>query len=148
MKTLYVNRPVLNGDEIRKWALEQGFSKTLEPREMHVTIAFSKKELNWGSLVSNNKKLTVNGGERELKPLGNEGAIVLKFESDVLHNEWKYFIDNGASWDWPEYQAHITITYSGHPNIKSVIPYQGPIVLGGQEFKEVNLNWNKEIKEV
>ena len=46
-KTLYVNRPVLNAQEIADWAKGQGFTTTLAPADMHVTIAYSKTPVNW-----------------------------------------------------------------------------------------------------
>jgi len=44
-KTLYVDRKLINGDEFIEWANSQGFTKTLEPNDLHATIAFSKKNL-------------------------------------------------------------------------------------------------------
>ena len=62
MKTLYVRRDVLNGDEIAAWAKSQGFETTLVDY-MHVTIAYSKTKLEWPE-PSDDDGMTISGGKR------------------------------------------------------------------------------------
>jgi len=146
MKTLYVKRPVSNWRQIAGWAKEQGFETTLDS-DMHVTIMFSKSPVDWDEFEERKGRHVATNGKREVKPLGDQGAIVLKFEDDSLEKRWKQFKDGGCSWDYSEYQSHITITYGGHDDLSKVTPYRGPIILGGEEFKEVDLDWDKKIKE-
>lgn len=44
MQTLYVCRPLelKSAESLRSWAKDNGFDQTLEPNDMHVTLAFSK----------------------------------------------------------------------------------------------------------
>jgi len=148
LKTLYVYRPLLNADEIIKWAKGEGFEKTLPPNELHVTIAFSKEKMDWSSFKPENNKLIVRKGKRSVALLGEKAAVV-KFESNILQKRWKQFIDGGASWDWDKYQPHVSITYDGKDiDLSKIKPYNGELIFGPeQEFKEVDLDWDKKVKE-
>lgn len=113
-RTLYVSRKLLNGAEFIAWAKSQGFETTLDAADLHVTIAFSREPVDWmkvGEAWGGDRdgKLTVNpGGARLVEPLGDKGAVVLLFNSADL--AWRHMAirEAGASWDWPEYQPHVT----------------------------------------
>ena len=142
-KTLYVHRPLLNGDQVRAWAASQGIASTLPAGDMHVTIAFSREPVDWSSLTPDQGTLTAVGGTRfahQFAPKAKDnGALVLRFESPALDARWKAFCDAGASWDFPEYSPHITLTYSvPEVDTASIQPYEGPLVFGPEEFGEVN----------
>ena len=150
---LYVNRKVLNAAEIIKWAKSQGFKSTLSESEMHVTVAFSKAPVDWMKAgeawaQSEDGGLTVRpGGPRMIEVFG-EGAVVLAFSSSDL--AWRHMAlrEIGASWDWPEYQPHITITYaSGDVDVSKIEPYRGEIVLGPEIFEPIKLNWKEGVSE-
>jgi phage-related protein (TIGR01555 family) len=148
-RTLYVSRKVLNGDEIVAWAKGQGFTSTLPAQDLHVTITFSRKPVDWmamGSTWEDEVKVP-RGGARLMEVFG-EGAVVLLFKSNML--EWRHreMVEAGATWDHPEYQPHITISYDGAPaDLSKVEPYQGEIVLGPELFAEVNEDWKAGVKE-
>ena len=147
MKTLYVHRSLINAEHFIKWAKDQGFEKTLDPEDLHVTIAFSKKEVDWSKWEPKNNNITVTGWERKVGPLGDEGAVVLHFESPSLQDRWKEFKDGGCSWDWDGYKPHVSITYKGNDiDLSKVNPYNGPLIFGPEEFKEVDLNWKDKVE--
>lgn len=150
-RTLYVHRKVLNGAAILKWAKAQGFTSTLKAGDLHVTIAFSRKPVDWikagaGWAGDEEGRLTIKaGGPRIVEPLGPKGAVVLHFASNELvwrHEDIKR--QTGASWDWDDYQPHITITYEGAGiDLSKVEPYTGKIELGPEVFEEVVEDWEK-----
>lgn len=145
-RTLYVHRKVLNAGEILDWAKEQGFETTLPADDLHVTIAFSRRPVDWMKIAeSYEPEVEVRaGGPRVMEEFGE--AKVLLFRSGSL--EWRHeeFKEAGASWDHPEYQPHITISYGKAP--ENVEPYQGRIVLGPEVFAEVNEDWKAGVNEV
>jgi hypothetical protein len=55
MKTLYVKRPVNNARQIIAWSKSAGFEKTLLPDDLHVTIAFSKTEVDWKKIYGTSR---------------------------------------------------------------------------------------------
>lgn len=147
LATMYVRRDVLNAGEIIKWAKEQGFSDTVPASEMHVTIAFSRTPVDWmkmGEDMSFNPKGTIEiapGGPRRVEPLGPESAVVLLFQANALTYRHQSMLYRGASWDYDDYQPHITIIYPGAgvtiPNLNEIEPYRGPIKLGPEIFEEI-----------
>jgi hypothetical protein len=140
--TLYVHRPLLNADELIAWAKANGFTNTLAPQDLHVTIAFSKAPLMWERFTPDTSILTVTPATTSVKPLGDKGAVVLLFTSEVLSERWKEFRDGGASWDWPEYQPHVSITYHGEDvDLSKVKPYTGKLVFGPEVFGPIDENW-------
>jgi hypothetical protein len=75
--TFYVHRPLQNADELLAWAKANGFTDTLAPQDLHVTIAFSKTPLLWEKFTPDQSILTVTPASTSVKPLGDKGAVVL-----------------------------------------------------------------------
>jgi len=153
-KTLYVSRPVLNADAIIAWAKTQGFQTALQPDDLHVTVAFSRTPVDWTKLTQLENTVTVPAvaayeSKRFITRLGETGdAAVLQFESDDLGRRWRQIKDIGASWDWPAYQPHITISWNAPAGIEvKAQPYLGEIVLGPEVFAEVKENWKDSVME-
>lgn len=156
-RSLYVSRRVVNAADLIDWAKSQGFETTQPASALHVTVAFSRKPVDWmkvGDDWSSDEDGRIRvkpGGPRTVEPLGDKGAIVLMFRNDSL--EWRHRRIHeesvGAVWDFPEYQPHITITWDGKGiDLAKVEPYTGPIVLGPEIFAEVIENWEQSIAEV
>ncbi|MFL5015410.1 MAG: anti-CBASS protein Acb1 family protein [Rhizobium sp.] len=147
-RTLYVSRNVLNADEIIAWAKGQGFKTTLATDDMHVTITYSRTPVDWmemGSAWDEEMKIP-RGGARLMERFGE--ARVLLFSSNMLRWRHDEMVDRGATWDHPEYQPHITISYDPEaPDLADVEPYQGEIVLGPEIFDEVNEDWRSGVEE-
>jgi phage-related protein (TIGR01555 family) len=146
-RTLYVRRDVVNTKDIIDWARSQGFKSMLPGAELHVTIAYSRLAVDWTKIVyeawDQDKDGLVHvppGGVRLLEKFG-EGAIVLVFTSSSLayrHCAIKEL--TGATWDYADYQPHVTITYESdfdEQDLRAMEPYRGPIVLGPEIFEEV-----------
>ncbi len=144
-RTLYVRRNILNAKDIIRWAKAQGFEATLPESDLHVTIAFSRQPVDWFKVgTSWSSKVEVSaGGPRAMEEFGE--AKVLLFASPDLNWRHDEIREAGASWDHPEYQPHITISYGDAP--ANVEPYQGPIILGPEIFEEVKEDWQEGIVE-
>lgn len=152
-RPLYVRRQVTNAGDIIAWAKSQGFETTVAADDMHVTIAFSRDPVDWMKAgedwtSGSNGGMTVKpGGARLIEKFGG-GAIVLLFNSSELSWRHEQINQAGASWDWPEYQPHITITYApGAANIDAVEPYRGAIELGPEIFEPLDENWKSKVSE-
>ena len=143
LKTLFVKRTLLNADDIRQWARSQGFKSTLSVGDMHATIAFSKEPFDWSDLQPISKNLTIMGGKRTIEMF--DDAMVLCFSTDMLHERWQEFRDDGASYDFNEYRPHVTISYVELP--EDVDPYEGDLKFGPEKFSEINDNWDDNLRE-
>lgn len=142
-RTAYVSRKVLNSSAIRAWAVSQGFTSMLEDDDLHVTVAFSRTPFDWtkaGEGWQQNEDGSIRikpGGPRVMEQFNN--AQVLVFSSTDL--AWRHgdILRVGGTWDYEDYQPHITITYRGSPTkLRDVVPYAGEIILGPEVWKEIN----------
>lgn len=146
--SLYVHRPLLNGAEVARWAKGAGFPSTLPPKDMHVTIAFSRRPVDWMKVQQGVAKVDVPaGGPRNLAVFG-EGAMVLQFSSYELTWRHEDILAIGASWDFPEYLPHITVTYEpGGVAVNEIEPYQGELHFGPEKFEPVDEGWKDKVVE-
>ncbi|HEC1415663.1 TPA: phage portal protein [Pseudomonas aeruginosa] len=152
-RTLYVSRKVLNAGAIIDWAKAQGFETTLPAEDLHVTVANSKTPVDWMAVAQawtnkpNGNLTSSAGGPRMVEQFG-EGAIVLLFNNTELTWRHQDILDAGASWDWPDYQPHITFTYQpGSVDLDQVEPYRGVIELGPEIFEEITPSWSDDLNE-
>lgn len=147
-RPLYVRRNLLNGAEFIRWAKAQGFKSVTTADDLHVTITYSRQPVDWLAMgdawsAQPDGKLTVPaGGPRVVEPLGDKGAVVLTFASADLTWRNARMRELGASWDYPEYQPHVTITYDGGDvDLEAVEPFRGRLVFGPEIFEELTDNW-------
>lgn len=149
-QSFYCYRPVLHwsAELIAKWAEEHGFSGVMDPSDMHVTIAYTKGLVDWEEKFQPDARQYYNEyGIRSLARLGDQGAVVLKLESDELTTRWQYFVDNGCSWDYPEYQPHVTFAYGDtKTDLDIITPYEDMIWFDGEVFEPLDENWASKIK--
>jgi hypothetical protein len=142
-RSLYVRRDVVNGAEIIAWAKSQGFTEPMDASQLHVTIAYSKQPVDWmkvGTDWGDEEFVIAAGGPRLMDQFGE--ATVLLFTSSRL--AWRHVavIDAGGSYDYPDYQPHITISWKDQEiDLSNVKPYQGRIVLGPEIFEEIDEDW-------
>jgi hypothetical protein len=153
-RPLYVSRKLLNAGDVIAWAKAQGFETTLPAADLHVTVAFSRAPVDWmkaGESWSGDGKgnLTVQaGGPRMVEALGDKGAVVLLFASHDLDWRHRALREAGASWDWAEYQPHVTLSYrAGAVDLAAVEPYRGPLVFGPEIFEALDDDWAGKVKE-
>jgi phage-related protein (TIGR01555 family) len=154
-RSLYVRRDVLNGEDIIRWAKRQGFETTVPAEEMHVTIAYSKAPVDWMKLGSDwgagsdaDGNLHIKpGGVRIVERLGR--AVALLFTSSDLSWRHVQIKEGGATWDYADYQPHLTLTWQAAEdmNLADVEPYRGPIELGPEIFEEIRDGWSGTFEE-
>lgn len=153
-RTLYVSRKLVNADEFIAWAKSQGFATTTPADELHVTVTFSRTPVDWMKMGENwssdqNGNLTIEpGGARLVEALGDKGAIVLLFNSSHLSWRHQSMIEAGASHDFPDYQPHVSISYSADGlDLSKVEPYRGKLVFGPEIFAEIEDGWSEKLTE-
>lgn len=146
-RSLYVSRKLLNGADVIAWAKGQGLDTTLPADDLHTTITYSRLPVDWFEMGSTwDETMTVPaGGARMLERFGE--ATVLLFSSNML--KWRHdeMVERGATWDHPEYQPHVTISYGFKGDLEKVEPYQGELVFGPELFAEVKEDWAKGLSD-
>ena len=149
--TLYVRRYVLNGVQIANWAKDNGFKTTVPAADMHVTIAFSKTPVDWmfiGEPIDTVAWVAASK-ERWVDRLGEDGsAVVLRFFDTSLQARHDLMKARGASWDFPAYNPHITISWDAPDvDVNTVQPYTGLIALGPEIWEPIKEKWKDTITE-
>ena len=140
-RTLYVSRKVENAAEIIAWAKSQGIEGLVPGEDLHVTIAYSRAALDWMKVGEPwNATLEIaECGPRIIERLGPAGEyLALAFLSSELRWRNEAIREAGASWDWPDYQPHITLAIGTAQDAAGVAPYQGKIVLGPEVWEELD----------
>lgn len=149
-RPLYVRRDVVNADAIRAHFLREGLRTAVPARDMHVTIAYCETPVDWmrvGEAFCDRLEIPA-GGPRIFEPLGPKGAVVLHFASSELSWRHEQIKEAGASYKWPTYQPHITITYDlGGIDADSVEPFRGEIILGPEIFEEPDDGYSDRVVE-
>ncbi len=142
-RTLYVSRKLLNADEFVAWAKKQGFADVLPADGLHVTIASSRAKLDWMAIPETmpwdrDGELRVNaGGALVVEQIGKPGTVALKFASAYLCWRHAEIGEAGASWDFTDYQPHVTITKNaGEIDLAKVEPFLGELRFGPEIFEE------------
>jgi hypothetical protein len=147
-QTLFLSRPLLNAPALIAWAKSQGFKTTLAPEDMHLTQSYSKTAFEWDQVGIVPNPFTSTAGSRAVCPLGDGGAVVLKFEEPVFAARWASVQAGGASSDYPTFTPHVTISWDASDlDLSKVIPYTGPLEFGPEVFRELNPDWKAGIIE-
>lgn len=129
--------PLVNGSELQKWAMENGFKYTMSPDDFHATIAYSKKPIDWNIVEPLADPISIGpSSDRTVSKLGDQGAIVLHLtqeEAAPLKDRWARYREAGASWDYDDYTPHVTISWKdsfSDDELMEMKPYSGPLVFG------------------
>jgi phage-related protein (TIGR01555 family) len=146
-RSLYVHRDLLNVAELRAWAKSQGFKSTIP--DMHVTLLYSKAEVDWLKIGADEFRsepdgglIVKPGGPRVIERFG-QGAVVLAFANSDLQYRHRSMMyrgeDDGITWEWgDDYTPHVTITYdAGAIDLEQVQPYTGELRFGPEVFEEI-----------
>lgn len=143
-RTLYVSRRLKNAEEVLRWARSQGFKSLLPADSLHVTIAYSKTKIDWmlvgeGWPFDDTEMVVGAGGPRVVEAMSNAGPIALLFASSKLSHRHHEIVEAGASWDHPDYQPHITLSYGDDAlDLTKIEPYRGELVFGPEIFAEID----------
>lgn len=164
-KSLYVYRPVENASDIIDWYKQQGIKTTMSADDLHVTLMYSKTPVDWmkasqpwGGMTDEDREkgvLTIApGGPRDNDMFGGgfgtngDQCLVSLFASDEL--QWRHMslLSLGCEYKFTTFQPHITITWEpGDIDLDDIEPWKGPIVLGPEQFEQVDDDWRSQLKE-
>lgn len=151
-KPLYIYRRLLNAGDVIEWARGQGFTSLQPASELHVTVAYSRRPVNWFTIAGDippGSDLRIEGGPRIVDRIGDQGAIALHFASGDLVWRNRAMREAGASWDFADYHPHLTLTYQGATlDLGSIEPYRGPLVFGPEVFEAIQDGWHDQVQEI
>lgn len=156
-RPLYVYRPLTteSAEELLAWARDEGFTELMRPEDLHVTIAYSTRPVNWMKMggfwgwgPDTSEHLVPYGGPRLVDRIGPDGAVALHFFSGHLNQRNREMRDAGCSWDFLDYLPHITFTYwPGDVDLTKVKPFRGELRFGPEVFEPIQKDWEDQIRE-
>lgn len=127
----YVALKVKNFAEVAEFFRKQGID-VIEPiNSLHVTLAYSMIPFNH---IVNDGIVTIKPGEinSNLELLG-DNCWVMKFNNSEIHSRFNTCMEEGASYDYPTYQPHITITNNiGNLIVEQIKMPDFDIILGDE----------------
>ena len=125
-KPLYVALKVMPGSALalQTWMADQGVQNPVPPGELHITTVYSRTPVPLYQLDDKPKEVTeqLDPASYELGILGEEGALVLYVESYQAKVSHEYAAGLGASWDYPSYRPHVTLSYAPGTSLPSEPP--------------------------
>ena len=128
MKPLYCSRKLLKSDEFVNWMIVNNIIDKIDADDLHLTVAYSSVPVDADDICIDKYMLLVPKNGRRLKLFGN--SLVLTVNSNYLDNRWNYYLEKGCSWDFPEYQPHISLSYNYKTFPTNIEPFEGDILLG------------------
>jgi hypothetical protein len=87
------------------------------------------------------EELVVAGGSlRQVRNLGEQGAVALTFESTALTKRWKELRELGLPSPFDSFLAHVTITFAAPAkmDLDVVEPFEGDLMFGPEVFTQSN----------
>jgi len=102
-------KPSLHSIELlSEWMQENHIPNPVSAAELHVSVICS--EIPVPGYIPDSNSVWVNPTTYSVGMLGE--ALVLKFRSEVLSQQWKEAQNLGAQSRWPTFQPHLSLSYA------------------------------------
>ena len=135
-----------SADALAAWATAQGVLNIVQPAEMHVTTVYSRTPV---PLYESDDLSTevVPPARMGLRLLGPEDkpSLVLTLESSLAQHRHAVARELGASWDYPEYIPHLTLSYDPQGVMPEALPTFA-IRIGPEYVEVLDLDEGKATK--
>jgi hypothetical protein len=129
---------------IARWQQAAGIPNAVPVDKMHITTVYSRKPCDYKPHGKIDPAVVAKPSGFKL--LGEDGkSLVLALNSPFLHDRWKQAIEYGASWDWPEYQPHVTLSYDVGDNfdVSSLQPFEDPLFVNEEYADDLDEDWKE-----
>lgn len=117
------------------FAKEHDIPNPVKSEDYHTTFIYSRKSVPIKTLGKLPDPVEIKHSTFEWDLFGpSKNILVIKFESMFLHYRWKYAMDRGASYDFPEYIPHVTLSYDAEGFDHSKLPLPKFDLYIGEEY--------------
>lgn len=144
MTPLWVHRPLVNWQDVFRWAIEAGIKKLMPASELHVTLATVREPVDWNGLELLTNTLTVPAGLKTVQIFGftKKGLTFGHPEISARHAE---LVQRFPNIDHPILRPHVTLFQGGKlPHL----PYEGELVFGPEVATTFDAEKAKYIKHI
>lgn len=146
LQPIYISRSVINASDILHWFKNQGISNIVDDNDLHVTVVYSRNPVDMNTLILDTNNITIDPNDSIFKmDLFDENqCLVMVYHNNFMQERFNYFKQKQCSWDFPEYNCHITITNNFHQsNIKltDLKAFPEKIILGPEILEPLNVEY-------
>jgi hypothetical protein len=147
-KGTYVGLRVLQpaGQRLYEFCRDNGIevNKSTFERRLHVTVIYSRKQcIGLEPRDSVKYVATFSGYDIFDGSAGTDKALVMKLNAPgVLARHLEIMAKYGATYDFPVYIPHITLTYNYTGGDVLLPPFNDNIILGDEYVEDLDLNWS------
>jgi hypothetical protein len=141
---LWVYRPLLNWQDIYRWALEGGIKKMMPPDQLHLTLATVREPVDWSDLPLQDNELTIPAGFKSVQILGWT-VKALTFGHPDIKTRHEELLARFPQMDHPLLRPHVSLFRGGK------LPqhgYLGELVFGPEKATEFSEEKGRNIKHV
>jgi len=119
--------PALNGDDL------------------HTTVMYSTKHIPEYEELGNIEP-TWHGHFSHYDIFGDDNnVLVMVYTCPDLTSRWETLRSYGATWDYPDFYPHITLSYDASEfDVDSLPPYNGPINITREYGEDLDLDWEND----
>lgn len=140
---MYISRLLKNGsaEQLKEYMTRTGLQELQD--DPHVTLAYSRDP--FAVARASEKTVTCTGGK--LGILGADDGpkhVVLMLDkgSEPLQDRWNYFRKQGAGWDFPDFNPHVTLFKVPQgaevPDISKYPDFEGSLEFGPEQIELLN----------
>lgn len=124
----YIERRLINGAELLRWAMAEGFRHLLRLSDLHATVALARREPDASPFEPEPNELAIEGGERAIMRLDHD-VIALTFAAPQLEARRRELERMGCEIRGP-YRPHVTFAFEPSVDIGLASAFTGPLTFG------------------
>ncbi len=144
MKPLWIHRPLLNWEDVFRWAIEAGVKKIMPAEELHVTLATVRIPVEWGDLELLTDEITIPAGLKTVQIFGYMSKA-LTFGHPGIKARHDELVALYPEIDHTLLRPHVTLFRGGKmPHL----PYEGELIFGPEAAHEFSEQKARDIKHI
>lgn len=111
--------------------------------KMHTTVLYSRTPVDFPVKTDVNETVGRDVQFHVFNTRDGKRALVLKIKSDYLTSRHELGNELGASYDFPDYIPHITLSYDVGDKMFSTKPFklEKELVIDTEYYEDLDLNW-------
>jgi hypothetical protein len=125
-------------DQIVGFQKANGIPNPVEANDLHSTIVYSRKRIIWTPNTRINLRVNTDSSLLETWDTGSDKkCLVWHYNSPYQHRRFNEAIAAGATYDFPEYKCHITLSYDCDDFALNIKP-NFPILLDTEYMEDLD----------
>lgn len=129
-------------DNIAEYQRRNNIPNPVPVEELHSTVVYSHTNIDWFPAESINLKVNTDSSVLETwETKSGKTCLVWHYYSSYQHKRFEEAMAKGATYDFPEYKCHITLSYdAGDYDAESLHKPDFPILLDHEIVEELDDN--------